>query len=386
MRLVPTFAVCLPLALAAARTHAQTPPEVTLDYVAPAECPTKLEFHRALTERLPDGYLVRLAPAATSPGTLGLLVRVNKMGPNYRAELTTVSQEGKSTPRSLQAPNCDELMDAMAFTAALTVDPNASLTVRSVSPRDENTSATSVTERPASGEPVAPDGSQTSTDPITKPEPSKPNPTPSEPPSTALDVSRGESSNTSFEEPMPSGHALDLHHWQASVLAGISLTSPIAPGVSPAGYLGVRYADDTQHGWSPAITMGGLVSPTVIAGAREASFSNLAAQLEFCPSAFRLASFKARPCAAAQLMFLRAAGERLTNTSAVSVTVPNVSLFAEFQRGLGSGWYISAAAGSRVQLQHHRFEVGRPSREVASTRLFAPFVSLRVGLSFGDAH
>jgi hypothetical protein len=399
MRLVPTFAVCLILALAASVSHAQTQPQVTLDYGAPAECPTKLEFHRALTERLPEGYTVRLGPtAAASAGTLGLRVRVNKSGSNYRAELTTVSQEGRSTPRSLQAPNCGELMDAMAFTAALTVDPNASMTVRKDPPRDENTSPpippSPPTEKSTTGEPAPhnstpatpstnPTETSTAASPVSKSSSSKVTSANDEPPSASPDVATTESPSTSFEQPLPAERTPSDHHWNTSVLAGVSLTSPIAPGVSPAGYVGVRHADDSD-GWSPAITLGGFVSPGGLAGAREASFSSLAAQLEVCPSAFRLASFALRPCAAAQLTFLRAAGERLANTSDVSLTIPSASLFAEFQRNLGSRWYLTAAAGTQLQLQQHRFEVGRPTREIASTRWFAPFLSLRVGLSFDD--
>ena len=84
-------------------------------------------FRQALANRLPTNRTVELGLVnGQPPGVLGLFVRVRQSKGAYQAELTTVTSEGRSTPRLLNAPICAELMDAMAFTAALTVDPNAS--------------------------------------------------------------------------------------------------------------------------------------------------------------------------------------------------------------------------------------------------------------------
>jgi hypothetical protein len=85
-------------------------------------------------------------------------------------------------------------------------------------------------------------------------------------------------------------------------------------------------------------------------------------------------------------MSLRAKGEGLANTNEVSVAVPNVSVHVEVQHVLTPRWFLTGLLGTQLLFERHRFEMGRPGREIAATRLFAPFISLRLGAFLDPAY
>ncbi len=342
--------------------HAQQAPGVVVDYDAPKECPSAATFRQALANRLPTNRTVELGLVnGQPPGVLGLFVRVRQSKGAYQAELTTVTGEGRSTPRLLNAPICAELMDAMAFTAALTVDPNASFEDKKSAPTTSGASS-----------------STAATPPLTSAT------TPSPTPPAGVDDVR-ESEQAQFEPPPT--HASHQALWVMSVLAGASLTSPIEPGMSPALLGGLRYADESSGAWSPAVTVAAFGSVVVNSTrAEEATFSAWGAQVEFCPSMLRMSPLTARPCLSGQLMSLHAKGEGLANPNEVSVAVPNVSVHVEVQHALTPRWFLTGLLGTQLLFERHRFEIGRPGREIASTRLVAPFISLRIGAFLDPAY
>lgn len=333
--------------------RAEVPAPVVVDYAAPPECPPATVFQHDVQSRLPEGRTVALG-AIPSGVELGLQVRVVKVASGYRAELTTITVEGRSSPRHLEAPVCGELMDAMAFTAALTVDPNASAT-----PAPEPTP----TEPVSSGE-FSPETAPT-TPPTTSGGAPATNPPPIEP-----------TVAPTFPEPPKPPHVPD---WAASVSAGFALTSLVGPGVSPGLFAGLRYSDEAPGRWSPAVGFSLLGSQLVSSDVSNASFAAIGAQLDFCPSSLRDGSLTLRPCVIGQLALLRAEGKHLTNTDQVTVALPSVGAQLELQQAVSSRWFVTGVVGLQFILSRHSFATGLPAVEVAATRDLAPFGSLRLG-------
>jgi hypothetical protein len=295
-----------------------------------------------------------------SRGELGLIVRVVATTNGYQAELTTVTLDGRSTPRLLSGPNCGELMDAMAFTAALTVDPNASFETDTRARPSEAGTTNSAQDTGATRQPATSPGT-----------------TASAPGASAA------SAETATTNPSTPRRA----EWQSSVFLGASLASPIAPGVSPGLIVGSTFADASGGLWSPAVGVAvfasQLVTPT---RDLEGTFRTWGAQVEFCPSAYQSASLTARLCLTGQLAFLHAQGERVDNPTEVSVAVPNLDVHVELQRSLSARWFLSGVFGAQLLLQPHRFDIGTPAQPIAETRRVAPFLQLRVGAILDAAH
>jgi hypothetical protein len=100
--------------------QAQTAPNeaksigVALEYSAPAACPNEAQF-RARAERSSP----RLRWAAPSENARAYRVLIDKTPQGFHAQLYDA---GKATPRSLQAPVCEELVDALSLMLALSAD------------------------------------------------------------------------------------------------------------------------------------------------------------------------------------------------------------------------------------------------------------------------
>lgn len=351
------------LLLSTSEAWAQPETRVIIEYEAPRECPSATQFRKAVLARLPEERSMELGAVGPAlRGDLGLIVRVIVTTNDYQAELTTVTLDGHSTPRLLAGPDCGELMDAMAFTAALTVDPNASFETETRAGQPEAESHDSAAQPPHADESAATrDG-----DAQSRPR------------------SAGPEAETAAITPWaPPHHA----QWQSSVFLGMSLTSPVEPGVSPGVVLGTTFADAGGGSWSPAVSIG-VFGSQLVTPMRELSgtFRTWGAQVEFCPSAYKSASLTARPCLTGQLMFLHAVGERVTNPTEVSVAIPNLDVHLELQRMLSTRWFLSGVFGAQLLLQPHRFDVGTPAQPIAETRLVAPFLQLRLGAVLGADH
>lgn len=334
--------------------HAEEPARVVVDYVAPPECPPATVFQHDVQSRLPEGRTVALG-AIPSGVELGLRVRVVKVASGYRAELTTITADGQSSPRHIEAPVCEELMDAMAFTAALTVAPNASAT-----PAPEPTPA-----EPVSSDEFAPEAAPTTVVPSHTETPPTSSP-PAEDPSIDL------------VSPSADGPP-HVHDWTASVAAGFTLTSLVGPGVSPGLLAGLRYSDESPGPWSPAVRLSILGSQWVSNDVSNASFATIGAQLDFCPSSSRDGSLTVRPCVVGQVALLRAEGKHLTNTEQVTLALPSLGAQVELLQALSSRWFIAGAVGLQFPLGRHSFATGRPATEIAATRDVAPYASLQLG-------
>jgi hypothetical protein len=115
-------------ALPAASVWAQTAPPlvVTLDYSAPTRCPEANSFREQVL-----GRTKRVTFAdARAPGSLVWSVKIAETSGGSRGTLRVTDEQPSTLERHVNAASCEQVVDALALVAALSVDPDASLTTR----------------------------------------------------------------------------------------------------------------------------------------------------------------------------------------------------------------------------------------------------------------
>jgi hypothetical protein len=116
--------------LLAGHTEAAVPQPYRIEYAAPAGCSSRETFVREVLERTP---LVREAhegePAAS------YVVVLSARATDLFGELVLREPDGRETRRALRGKTCDEVVSALAFIAAILVDPGALSRTRTEAPR-----------------------------------------------------------------------------------------------------------------------------------------------------------------------------------------------------------------------------------------------------------
>ena len=122
------LAAGLPCALWAGGLAAQTAPlvAVSLDYSAPASCPDAQAFRQQVLGRTKRVSFAE--PAATGP--LAWSIKIAETSGGSRGTLRVSGEVPSKLERSVKAASCEQVVDALALVAALSVDPDASLTPR----------------------------------------------------------------------------------------------------------------------------------------------------------------------------------------------------------------------------------------------------------------
>lgn len=98
------------------------PIPVNIEYTAPAACSSLDSFYRGVRARTDR---VRLA----SSGETGVQIRVRvfRVGHTIRGELTIGEHQAEDETRRVDGVSCNEVVEALSLTAALAIDPSASL-------------------------------------------------------------------------------------------------------------------------------------------------------------------------------------------------------------------------------------------------------------------
>lgn len=118
-------AVCLAISLGAGRARAQSAPpvSVTLEYAAFEGCPDAASFEAQVLARTPRASFA-------APGASGTLTWSVELGPTSGGSRGTLRVQGESQgmlERNVTAATCEQVVGALALVAALSVDPDASL-------------------------------------------------------------------------------------------------------------------------------------------------------------------------------------------------------------------------------------------------------------------
>ncbi len=154
------LAICL--WLVASQVSAQDAVPVALTYSAPASCPTQGRFITRLRMHTQRVLLSNAADALT------LQVAIVRSGHGFAGTLEVAQQGRPPGTRTFEGVDCPDVVWALALSAALSIDPQANLTVMSEDELSEadgassTTGAANTTQDPASDAADGADGEATS--------------------------------------------------------------------------------------------------------------------------------------------------------------------------------------------------------------------------------
>ncbi len=275
--------------------ESQQPTRFAVALSAPAGCPSAAEFSAGVIGR------TDMATPARSPDQtdLALSVVVTRRGSALFGQLTLRwANESGIARREVEAASCAEVLDALAFVAALAIDPRAQATAAKV-------------------EPVAPIGD--SAPPDLSP------PAAELPPAAAPDLEPASAAPAAVAPGQVSGHS----DWYASVGLGVEVGTASS---GPGPLLGVRFGGGVGLRLDP-----GLAAELQLEGVRRAASADPpSGQAQFTLLALRLS-----PCARAAL------GSRLSAHGCVGAEMGTLAAEASGvnrARSASSLWLAASAA------------------------------------------
>jgi hypothetical protein len=102
-------------------------PTVGVDYVAPVDCPRSFEFIALVAARAPGSWRIREGDS----GDLRFAIEIRDDGAGKVGRIQRTSASGTNEPREIAGSDCREVVQALALTAALSLDSlQAAHTVR----------------------------------------------------------------------------------------------------------------------------------------------------------------------------------------------------------------------------------------------------------------
>ena len=316
--------VMLALLVAARALSAQE--LVRIEYSAPDECPSAEEFSGRVKQRVSKARFAEEGELART-----FRVRVASREDKSVARVEFVDADGEKASRTIAAPTCDEVVNAIALATALAMDARAG-------------------EEPPETVPVAPP-------PAVAPEPEAP-----VAPTTV--------------KPRPPGA-----RWDAG--AGFDLLSGFAPSLSAGLHV---FAEYTPSFWSARATAMHADSGKVAVDGGRIRFRFWGGRVEGCPLRFESAPFTAAPCAGFELGALH--GEGLPGRGIAEPKDTTELWLAGLVVGrvgyaLDDFLLLELAGDVRFPLTRHEFVLERPDRSVHEVPAVAFGASIGVGFRFG---
>lgn len=326
-----------------------------LDYQAPAGCPDARTF-----ERLVQGRTSRINFSSGGANTQ-FIVRVKRTGDGYSASLSRRESTGKAlAAREVSGRECATVVDALALTAALSVDPDALLS----GPPDSGTSKNDATSGPESSR--APESPQEDSKTPSQNREEGPLEGPDKPSDDFADFDTPSApiGPVRFSAGAFGGYGYWLSPGgmlQARVTLGISVDLPLPVAVELSGSFAstgpigvVDQANFELWGLAPRACIGRAGDPSVVA---------------------------IRPCVSFFVGRLSGEGEVSLPESAVrTVFGPGAALVFAGQLVDALSWQTEV--GVNVPLVSRRFFIGDRSNVVGETPNFTPEVVLGVTYSF----
>jgi hypothetical protein len=220
-------ALALGLVLAG-HARAASPEPYRIEYAAPSGCSSREAFVRELVGRTP---LVRVEEGGTPAATY--VVMLSPRANDLMGELVLRERDGRETRRALRGKTCDEVVSALAFIAAILVDPEAVSRTPTEAPRH------------APPRPLAP-------------------------------MLEGSERSASSERDS---------HFRFGAAAGASLETSVSPGVAfgPFAELVAERTTEGARGLAFGLAFHRVNAPSVLTPAGRAHFTWTAARGWFCP-------------------------------------------------------------------------------------------------------
>lgn len=321
--------LALPAVLHALAALADAVP-IRVNYDAPASCPNQDTFYDSVRARTD-----RVRKAQGNEPRVDVNVRVTRGDRGFHGEMRQVVNQSETSARSVDGETCKEVTEALAFTVALSFDPDAHA-------------------------PLPPDA----TPPAPRPEPSvAPPPSVEQPPATP---------------PKGAGAHLELEVG-LSVIGTVVETAGFATGGALSAMLLRRANASTSSGVQLSLMYAGtglLTAPDD----HSTRFGVLA--LDACPFRHHSGAWEFAPCALATVGFLELTGRGVSDPETVGHAWWSAGLDLQMAVLLGRGVVFESALAATVPLVRHRYYTNSPEQVVTETPVVSPLLRLGLGYRF----
>lgn len=291
------------------------PLTVSVQYNAPTQCPGEEAFWAALTHRTRRVARVEVGAARV---LLRVDLRATRTGVLGRLDIV---QEGFATePRYVEADDCVGVLQALALTAALGIDPGAL------------TRPPSEIEAPVFEAP------------------------PRDPPSAVPTA------------PLAWHTTLNV-----SAIAALPVDLQFSWGLAAA----LSFRSDPRGSWSPAIHVGAaLTRSDLVNDDAVARFALYTASVSGCPTRVVEESFEMRPCLVTQLGLLDAQGQNVSDPNGTRRTWAAVGPSLELELGLSSSLRAQLSVAGLAPVTSQAYTFGEEPNEIARTPVVIPWIGL----------
>ncbi|HEX4341251.1 MAG TPA: hypothetical protein VH062_35320 [Polyangiaceae bacterium] len=251
-----------------------------LFYAASPGCPAGYTLSSSI-----EAHSASIRAARPGETAIDVDASVGPDGGAFLGLLRIQRPDGTETRRTVPAASCVEVVSAMAFIAAVAIDPGATL----ATPAD----------RAESTRPALLDGPPAAALPVTVAAGAAPNAESVVP--------------TRTPSPAPRAGKLDSRSWWFAASTGVGLASAIAPGFSPDFGIGIAAGAPRRGMLSPLVHLSGhfAESRELSGGGGTAQFRRVAGRVTACPVAASAAMVVLRPCALLDVGQLRATGSNV---------------------------------------------------------------------------
>ena len=321
--------LALPAILHALAALAADSVPIRVNYDAPASCPNQDAFYdsvRARTER------VRRAQG--NEPRVDVHVRLTRSERRFHGEMREVVNQDETSSRNVDGETCKEVVEALAFTVALSLDPEA----HAPAPTEE-----------------------------------KPPPAP-KPDTAAAPVAKV------MVPPNPPVASARLE-----LEVGLSLLGTVVEtaGFATGGALSLMLLREANASTSGAVQLSLLFAGTGLLTAPEDHRTRFGAlALDACPYRHRSGSFEIAPCALGTLGFMELTGRGVAEPATVDRAWLSVGLDVQMFWLLGRGVVFESALGATVPLARHRYYTNAPDQVIAATPTLSPIVRFGLGYRF----
>ena len=323
--------LALPAVLHALAALAADAVPIRVNYDAPAVCPNQEAFFESVRARTD-----RVRKAQGNEPRVDVNVRVTRGERSFHGEMREVVNQSETSARTVDGQTCKEVTEALAFTVALSFDPEAHA------------------PGPAEATPPAP-----------KPQPTTTPVTPAPPPVV-------QPSKTPDSAPLQ----LELG---LSVLGTIVETAGFASG----GSLSVMLLRQSTPKRSSAVQLSLMYASTGLLTAPDDHRTRFGAlALDACPFRHQAAKWELSPCALATVGFLELTGRGVAEPATVDRAWWSAGIDLQIAFLLGRGVVFESALAATVPLVRHRYYASSPDQVITETPAVSPLLRLGLGYRF----
>ncbi len=323
---------------------------IRIEFEAPAGCSSVDAFYQGVRVRTD-----RVRPAVPGETALQVRVRLFRVGTTIRGELKFGDQQGESETRRVDGLSCNEVVEALSLTAALALDPSATL-LSGRNASDGSALDVNGLSYGAAQPPLAPTVGQAE----------------SIPGQTISNGSRPDGSGTHRSDP-ESGRHFDI-------FARASMASYVTPGLAMGAEMGARFSFPSRGSMRASVGLQGFhVSNDIVVSADSSIFRLTGVAMTLCPLQSAPAPWlEVGLCGFVAGGWLQARGIGVSHPQSVGRTwwILGVSTLASLR--LYGQWRIESVAGLAAPIVTREFVVESPARTVGKT----PILSPQVGLGF----